>query len=147
MTRLRAQLVLHGAIVLFAGLAAGWPYNLALRRAWGAEQARAWALAHSAGVLCGIMALAVAGVLEHVRVGDRPRAAMVWLFVTGIYAFTIGMWAAPLLAVRGILPWLSTADALLNVIYTVAGATTLGGGALLVMGAAAAWHGGGRTAR
>ena len=145
--RVRSQLVLHGAIVLFCGLAAGGPYNMALRHGWGDEPARGWMLAHSAGVMCGGMALAIAGVMHLLRLPDRARAALVGLVVLSIYAFTIGMWTAPILAVRGILPWKSAGDRVVNLFYTVAAASALCAGAVLIAGAAAACRGGDPTTR
>ncbi len=136
--RLQAHLILHGAIVLFVGLFAGAPYNAALLRGWGSEPVRAWVLAHSAGVMCGIMALAAAGIMHRLALSDLRARMMAGSFIVSIYAFTIGMWLAALLPVRGIVASRSIADRLVNICYTIGAWGALAGAALAVAGAAAA---------
>jgi hypothetical protein len=135
--RLRAHLVLHGSIVLFLGLFAGGPYNMALTRSWGSGAVSAWVLAHSAGVLCGVMALSVGAVMPLLRLGRSAALLMVWFFVVSVYAFTIGMWSAAILSVRGILRGRSTADLVVNLFYTTGAWGALAGAVVLIYAAAA----------
>lgn len=145
--RRRLALQLHAALVLFLGLLAGWPYNLSLVRAWGADAQRAWALAHEAGALCGAMGLAVCAAFPTLRLAERAAAALAASVATSLWAFTAGMWLCALARVRGLVPTDSPADRAAHALYLLAASSGLLGGALLAFGAAAAWHAAARDER
>ena len=93
---------------------------------------------HSAGVMVGVMALSVAAVMPRLKLGRSAALLLTWLFAVSVYSFTIGMWAAALLSVRGILRGKSTADFVVNMFYTVGSWTALAGAVVLIAAAAAA---------
>lgn len=53
--RSRAQILLHGAIVLLVGLLCGIPFGVGVGNAWSEDAVRAWRVAHSGGVTVGLI--------------------------------------------------------------------------------------------
>src|SRR5262249_31174737 len=133
--RLAGWLVFHGAVTLFVGLAAGAPYHLALVHGWGDEPVRAWRLAHQAGPICGLMAVAIGAALPRLVLSRRAAALLTWSVVVSVDGFIVGMLLAALLGVRGLRPFQSPADAVVHACYQVGTWGGLLGSALLVRGA------------
>lgn len=93
----KAQLTLHGCIVLLIGLLAGIGYSYAAATTTvDSDLYKNWRFAHLEGLFNGIMVLAVAGVWR--AIGDGRPVATVgkWLLIVGAYANAIGPWITAL---------------------------------------------------
>lgn len=89
----RAQLALHGSIVLLIGLLAGIGYSYAATTASvDSDLYKNWRFAHMEGLLNGLMVLAVAGAWPAIDNGHRAATAGKWLLIVGAYANAIGPW-------------------------------------------------------
>lgn len=87
---IRDHLIAHGALVLLAGLLAGFPFAfLELGRIvlWPVPgevavampgDVRAWRMAHLEGILNGLLLFAIAAILHHLALSGRELR---WLFV------------------------------------------------------------------
>ncbi len=100
--RSQMQIVLHGAIVLFIGLLGGIPFVLAVGNDWGAEAVRAWRVAHSGGVVLGLMLLVVGAVLHRLLLRDRVASVLVLSLVASAYSFTFDLVVADTGGGRGV---------------------------------------------
>ena len=82
-------LILHGGIILLIGLLCGAPLGSAVVRRKSEETVRAWRVAHSSLVMGGVLLLAVAGVISHLKLGAFGLALLVWAFVVSSYGFAL----------------------------------------------------------
>src|ERR1700722_6632962 len=85
------QLILHGGIILLAGLLCGAPFGSAVIRGKSEATVRAWRVAHSGIVMGGIMLLVIGLVLPHLQLGDSGRELLIVSFVASGYGFTIAL--------------------------------------------------------
>lgn len=98
-------LILHGSIVVLAGLLSGFPYRDAILK--GRERANRWRVAHSVMVMDGMWMLIVGIVVPHLVLDRLIGRVLVCSLVAAGYgfvaAFTIGAWRG----VRGLAvkPW------------------------------------------
>lgn len=140
--RLAARIVLHGALVVLAGLLVGFPYAMVVTGELAGEE-RAWRLAHLEGVLNGLLMLAVAAVGGRVALGaGEQRALFVGLVVAGwgnVIAAALGAAAG----VRGLAPAGPLANLAVFALFTAAVFGVLAAVALLALGAARAARGSG----
>lgn len=136
--RLRAHIVLHGAIVVLIGLLYGIPFGMAV----GEEAVRSWRVAHSGVVTAGLMLIAIGAVLPHLRIATRMASLLVWSLVTSAYSFTVGVLVSAMAGVGGLAPSGSAINGFVFVAYTVGSVGALLGVALTICGAFAALRGG-----
>jgi hypothetical protein len=129
------QLILHGGIVLLVGLLSGAGLGSAISRDRSEAALRAWRVAHSGIVMGGVLLLALAPVMPHLRLGAAALTTLVWSFVSSSYAFAIVLPLGAHYGHRG----LSPAPPFLNrVVYAgniIGAAGSLVGTLLLVWGA------------
>jgi len=98
-------LILHGSIVVLAGLLSGFPLRDAILN--GKKNVNAWRVAHSVMVMDGMWMLIVGIVVPHLALDRLAGRVLVCSLVTAGYgfvaAFTIGAWRG----VRGLKakPW------------------------------------------
>jgi hypothetical protein len=132
------QLILHGGIVLLVGLLSGAGFGSAVVRGRSEAAVRAWRVAHSGIVMGGVLLLALAPVVPHLRLGAPALALLVWSFVVSAYAFAVVLPLGAHYGQRG----LSSGPPILNqLVYAgniVGAAGSLVGALLLVWGAWAA---------
>ena len=83
------QLILHGGMILLAGLLCGAPLGSAVVRGKPEETIRAWRVAHSSLVMGGILLLAVAGIVAQLQLSAWALGLMVWAFVASSYGFAV----------------------------------------------------------
>jgi hypothetical protein len=126
------QLVLHGAVILLIGFACGAPMGRSIVRRKSEDTVRAWRVAHSSLVMGGILLLALAGVVEHLRLSNWALVLLAVSFIASSYAFAISLPLGARYGFRGLTP----APPLLNrVVYTgnILGIAGFFIGALLLM--------------
>jgi hypothetical protein len=116
------RLLFHGAVVLLVGLLTGLPFGMAIADGWGEESVRAWRVAHTGLVGGGVVLIAIAGALRHVRLGPSAAAWLVWSLVVTVYAAVIALGLGPILGVRGLEPTPPSANLLVfaaNIVLAV----------------------------
>jgi len=97
MDRYRSLMIGHGAIVLFFGLLAGfsfafallgevtlWPLPGSLRFTWAADPDR-WRAAHTGNILNGLMIIAAALSLPHLRLSERAMKFVAWGLILTVW--------------------------------------------------------------
>jgi len=133
-SRARASLVLHGVVVIFLGLLAGFPYALVISGDLAGEL-RAWRMAHLEGVLNGLVMLGV-GAGGGLLVLSR---AQVRLVVGGLLAAGYGNVVASAIGatfgVRGLAPGGPPANLVVFGLFTLAIAGVFTALALVALGA------------
>ena len=131
-------LLLHGAIILLAGLLCGIPLGGAIVSGSPDGSIRAWRVAHSGLSMGAVLLVAVAGVVSLVELSPMWTWVLVWSFVASGYGFAIALPLGAHFGHRG----LTTAPPPLNrVIYLGNMVGVLGsllGTVLLVLGACSA---------
>jgi len=98
------HLFFHGSVVLLAGLLSGIPMGTAIINNRGEDTVRAWRVSHSGLAMVGIMMLAIAATIPHLRTGDLTRWVMVWSYVISGYAFTVALLLGAWKGHRGLSP-------------------------------------------
>lgn len=122
MANLEIQLALHGSLILAVSMASGRFFAKVIR----AEQNEApWRLVHSAGSMGGIALIAIAGVFDHISLPGMLLNFFVWLFITGMWVFLLGMITAAVSGERGFKPQSSNTGKTVYVLYVVGAVTTL----------------------
>ena len=82
------QLIFHGAVILLVGFLCGAPLGSAAVR--GKEEAvRAWRVAHSSLIMGGVLLLALAGAVSHLKLSPFALTLLVWAFVVSSYVFAV----------------------------------------------------------
>ena len=99
-----ATITFNGLVVLLLGLLAGAPYGAALVNGWGDDAARAWKLAHSEGVLNGLMLLALAGCAPWLSLGRAAQRVVAWGAVLAAWGNTVGAALGARTGQRGLAP-------------------------------------------
>src|SRR5258706_5060804 len=84
-------LILHGGIILLAGLLSGIPFGRAIVRGKSEAVVRAWRIAHSGLTMGGILLLVVALIMPQLQLSASARAILVWAFVASGYGFAIAL--------------------------------------------------------
>jgi hydroxylaminobenzene mutase len=93
----RAQVALHGLIVLLIGLLAGIGFSYAATTApVGSDLYKNWHFAHMEGLFNGVVVLAIAGIWPAIAAEKRAVRLGKWLLVLGAYANAIGPWITAL---------------------------------------------------
>ena len=90
-------LLVHGGIVAFLGLLAGFPFWLAIIRDRGASRIQAWRVAHTTVLMDGLLLLVVALISYQASLDATLVAAAAWALVVSAYGFVfaliVGAWA------------------------------------------------------
>jgi hypothetical protein len=132
------QLVLHGSVILLAGLLCGAPLGSAVVRRKSEEAVRAWRVAHSSLVMGGVLLLALSSVVARLHLSAFTLALLVWAFVASSYVFAVVLPTAAYFGHRGLS---STPPPMNRVLYfgnIVGAAGMLVGTIVLLWGAYAA---------
>lgn len=136
-TRLRARVVMHGALVVLAGLLAGFPYASAVGDPIGE---RAWRMAHLEGVLNGMLMLVVMAVTPWLRLSDAEQRALARALMLAGWGNVIASVVGASFGVRGLAPALPIANLVVFALFMIAVLAVLLAIGLVALGA-------GRTAR
>ncbi len=82
------QLIFHGVVILLVGFVCGAPLGSAVVRG-KEESVRAWRVAHSSLIMGGVLLLAIAGVVSHLRLSPFWLTFLVWAFAASTYLFAV----------------------------------------------------------
>lgn len=104
--RQRAQLVLHGGVLILFALATGL---LAVTEAPVASE-RTWRSMHQTLLIFGIWLLATAGLGPVLRLGTREARALVWCLVSGGSSMAVTLSVRAMTGVSGFAPGGSAAS-------------------------------------
>ena len=112
--RLRAVVIVHGALVFLAGLLVGFPYafyELGKIVLWPfvgeiavamPGDTRAWRMAHLEGILNGILLFAVAAIAPLLRLRGRESEILAWSLVVTAWGNTVAAILGPFTGGRGL---------------------------------------------
>lgn len=112
-------LVLHGLIVLLAGVLAGVPFWLVIIRKKGNEVIHGWRVAHSFLCMYGMLMLIVGLLSPHLIIGESIASVLLWSFVTAGYSFAIAFIVGAWKGYRGLTPWPYGLNTFLNVCHII----------------------------
>jgi hypothetical protein len=96
----RRRLVLHGAVIVLAGLLCG--YAAVMEEV--SRSGRAWQAAHAALLLTGVWLMATAAVLPLLELASRERKALLLSLTGGAYSFMAAVLIQAATGVRAISP-------------------------------------------
>jgi len=134
LSRARARLVFHGALVLLIGLLSGLPTTVEAMNG----SAREWHTAHEALIMIGVWIIAEAAILP-VLVLDAPKLkALVWALVVVGYCFPAALILGGMLGTSPFSPGTTLLSLVAFVIVTVGILGSVVAAALTLMGARAA---------
>ncbi len=125
--------VLHGAIMLWTGLAAGYFHARAIKT--GRNEV-AWRVVHSGGSMAGVMLLAMAWPLRFVELPAWAFTTLLWTLIGGSYVLGAGMVIAAVSGERGISPGGGRVNRFVHFLYAAGGIASLLGCTLFVIGVA-----------
>jgi|SRR5579859_487032 len=130
----RLRLILHGAIVLLAGLLCGIPTVVESLN----ESARVWHTAHEALIMLGIWLLAESSVLSALVLDPRQATALLWALLAAGYGFLIGLVTGGIIGVSPFSPGDTPAAMLAFVAATIGIFGAVSAALLTLIGARAA---------
>ena len=84
-------LLVHGSIVLLAGLLAGTPFWLAIIRTAESAVIRAWRVAHTTLIAGGLTILVVGIVSPYLALSAGLHTLLPWVFVISGYSFVFAL--------------------------------------------------------
>lgn len=134
--RERRSLVLHGAIVILLGLAAGFPYALVLTGAMAGEE-RAWRMAHAEGLQNGMMMMLVAAVGGLLSLDAAKSRLCARAFTIAGYGNVVASFLGAWVGVRGLEWGPPAANMVMYALFLAAVAGVFLGVGLVAAGAAA----------
>lgn len=127
-------LILHGSLVLLAGVLSGFPYWLAIILDWRGEAPRFWRVTHSFLVIFGLTMLTFALIVPKTALNfQEVRLLVLILSVAGygfVFAFVIGSWKK----IRGLTPKPYGFNTVLFAGHAIGIAGSLIGTAILIYG-------------
>jgi hypothetical protein len=85
------SLMIHGSIILLIGLLSGIPFWVAIIRNKGDATVRAWRVAHTTLIACGLILFAVAMITPYLALSAGLRALLVWALVVSGYSFVFAL--------------------------------------------------------
>lgn len=135
-------LVLHGAIILLLGQAAGYAFFRAINASpQDATRTGMWRMSHSATSLGAVLLLALAPVIPHLDLAPAPRGALVAVTIASTYALCLGTISAAVSGHRGTSAKGSWSNVLVYALYLAGALGSTVGGLLLLYGAARSYLG------
>jgi hypothetical protein len=131
-------LLLHGVIILWTGLLAGFAFWAAVLRKAADERVRAWRVAHGTLLMDAILMLAVAPVLPHLALSPAAARVTVWALILSAYGFVFALGVGAWAGVRGLAPRPVGVNTVFFAGHVVGVTGVLVAAALLLYGAAGA---------
>ena len=125
--------VLHGAVVLWTGLAGGYFHARAINTG---QHEVAWRVVHSGASMGGTMLLAMAWPLRFVELPAWGIGTLAWTLLGGTYFLVAGMIIAAITGDRGIASGGGRINRLVHFLYALGGSAALVGCSLFLIGVA-----------
>jgi hypothetical protein len=138
--RSQIQIILHGAILLFAGLVCGVPFAVAAGHAWGEEPVRAWRVAHTGAVTIGVALLAIGGIVHRLDLGKGARRVLLFSLLVAGYTFGFGIVIAAVGGTRGLAPTAPALNVVVFLVYMAGTMATFVASSLVTAGAYTSLH-------
>ena len=144
---LRGRLVFHGALVFLLGLLAGFPFaffELGKLSLWPMPgevtvslpgDVRAWRMAHLEGILNGLTLFAVAGVWNHLRLGQRQQSVLAWFLLVTAWGNAVASLIGPISGGRGLEFGGGIANSIMYLLFVAAVAAVIAAMILIAVGA------------
>ncbi len=85
------SLMVHGSIVLLIGLLSGLPFWLAIIGKKSGEVIRAWRVAHTTLIACGLTMLVIGLINPHLTLSIELRSILVWALILSGYSFVFAL--------------------------------------------------------
>ncbi len=134
----RSQLLLHGAVVLWAGLLSGFGFWSAIVGRKGEALVRAWRVAHATLLMDALLMLVVALALPYLALSRAAARVLTWALVLSAYGFVFALGLGALAGVRGLSPRPWGRDTVFFAGHVLGATGALVAAALLLYGAAMA---------
>jgi len=137
-THAQRQFIFHGAVILLAGMLAGFPLAAAIADDWGVQDIHAWAVTHTSLVCACILLIAIGAAARHLALTDRQSRLLPRTLLFSVYALCAGLVVSAVIGHRGLAPDGSVLNLALYVANIAGVSGALFAGILLVRGAHAA---------
>ena len=98
-------LLVHGMIVLFAGVLSGIPFWLFIILKRAEESVKAWRVTHSILIAYGLLMLVLGLICSQLALSGKLDSIVAWLFVVSGYGFVFAFVVGALVKRRGLTPW------------------------------------------
>jgi len=92
-------------IVLFLGVLSGMPFWFAIVHGRDEAAVRAWRVAHSTLIVCGLVMLVVSLISPQLALSRELRSLLAWFFVASGYGFVFALVVGAWMGRRGLTPW------------------------------------------
>jgi hypothetical protein len=126
-------LMLQGAIVVFLGVLAGFPFWLAIIRDRGPDAIRAWRVAHTTLIADGLLLLIVSLMRPHLALSGSVAWLLGWALVASAYGFVFALAVGAWVGERGLAPVPLGRNSLFFAGHAIgAGGAVVGAGLVLV---------------
>ena len=134
---LRAQMVLHGMVVILLGLLAGFPFALVVTGDLAGE-VRAWRTVHVGGVLNGLVVLAVGAAGGSLALSERQQWWVAVSLIVAAYGNIVASVIGASFGVRGLVPTGPASNLVVFVLFTITVVAVLAGLIVAALGGARA---------
>jgi uncharacterized membrane protein len=84
-------LLIHGSIVILFGLLSGFPFWIAIIRCHDQSAVRAWRVAHTTLIGCGLLMLVVYLISPKLALSAELRSLLTWVLVASGYGFVFAL--------------------------------------------------------
>ncbi len=132
--RMRRALISHGLAAIMLGVLSGIILAFVITGDVPGEM-RAWHQAHLQGIMSGLLALAAASFIGHIKLDDKKLRLLAWAFIIQAYGFTLGTVCGALTGYRGLEPAAPLGNMLLCAVYTIASVSAITAVGLSLYGA------------
>ncbi|MFP6599963.1 MAG: hypothetical protein VB852_05975 [Deltaproteobacteria bacterium] len=133
---LRSKMICHGSVVIILALIAGFPYALAILGG-SAGGSRAWAAAHTGGIMNGLLVLVAAGAARRSALNKTRQKVMAYCLIATAWGNLLGYSVGAITGTRGLEIASPLANMVVWTLFIVAVLTAFVGLGLLAWGAAA----------
>lgn len=127
-----AALLLHGTMVLCAGVVSGVPFWLAILGHRQPGAIRAWRVAHTTLISAGLMLLVVGILVPHVAPSPSLARWLRWSLVASGYGFAFALIVGAAVGERGLDPFPPGANSVLFLGHAVGAIGSMAGLAIFV---------------
>lgn len=127
-------LLLHGAIVVLAGLISGIPYWTAIIRNKDKVVIQVWRIAHSFLVMDGIFMLVAGLAVPYCALGGQAVLGLVWSLILAGYGFVWAFVVGALKGVRGLTVKPYGLNTVIFIGHLVGASGSLAGTIILIVG-------------